>query len=162
MQFSRAVVGIWAAAGLCLAAEKPARQPRAAAAPAMKVKPAPQPAPKSEPNGLPAGAVRVDEYRWRHKGEDGRSWIYRQTPFGFSKIPEDGAEPAGNPFQGGAAGARGPSPAAEVPVKVTEEGDQVRFERASPFGPQVWVKKKSELSDAERRWLEASQSRSGK
>ena len=41
--------------------------------------------------------------------------------------------------------------------KVTEQGDKVTFENASPFGPQRWTKKKSELTDDEKAALSRAQ-----
>ena len=40
-------------------------------------------------------------------------------------------------------------------IKVIDKGDTVRFERPSPFGPMGWEKKKSELTDEERRIFDA-------
>ena len=36
------------------------------------------------------------------------------------------------------------------PVKVTEAGDEIRFERTTPFGHNVWTRKKSELTADEK------------
>jgi len=35
-------------------------------------------------------------------------------------------------------------------ILATEDGDTIRFERPSPFGPYRWQRKKSELSESER------------
>jgi len=40
-------------------------------------------------------------------------------------------------------------------VKATDNGDTVRFVKASAFGDIQWVKKKTELSDEERQLLSA-------
>jgi hypothetical protein len=37
-----------------------------------------------------------------------------------------------------------------VTVKVTEEGDSLRFERPSPFGVRKWTRKKTELTEMEK------------
>ena len=41
-------------------------------------------------------------------------------------------------------------------VSVKEEGDTLHFERASPFGPYKWSKKKSELNTSEKEAWERS------
>jgi hypothetical protein len=38
---------------------------------------------------------------------------------------------------------------AAVPVRVTEDGDTLRFERQTPFGVQRWSKPKNDLTEAE-------------
>ncbi|HME08700.1 MAG TPA: hypothetical protein VKG25_16710 [Bryobacteraceae bacterium] len=37
---------------------------------------------------IPAGAERVDAYTYRHTDAKGKTWIYRQTPFGVSKYED--------------------------------------------------------------------------
>ena len=38
-------------------------------------------------------------------------------------------------------------------MKAFDEGDKVRFEKPSPFGPVKWEKNKSDLTDDERNLL---------
>jgi hypothetical protein len=59
--------------------------------------------------------------------------LQRDTPFGTTK---SGTDAKSNP-----------------PVKAVEVGDRVRFERETPFGTSKWEKKKSELTDDERKIL---------
>lgn len=99
---------------------------------------------KSAPLSIPADAVRINDYTWRHTDKDGKSWIYRKTPFGLSKGPEETAAPAVKPDA--------PKPA----IKVTDAGDTYRFERAMPMGAQVWTRKKSELTDEEKVLVESA------
>jgi hypothetical protein len=95
------------------------------------------------PRGVPASAVRTGPAEWRYTEAQGKTWIYRQTPFGITKAEETPAEK--------------PAAAVKVPTKVVEQGDQLRFERPTPFGIQSWVRKKSELTEEEQRiWEEAS------
>jgi hypothetical protein len=68
----------------------------------------------------------------------------RQTPFGPVKATSEKPQPssglAADPF-----------------VSARQEGDVVIFSRKTPFGAQVWKKKKSELSDEERALLARDQ-----
>jgi hypothetical protein len=68
---------------------------------------------------------------------DGKTYEFRETPFGRMKFPvktEDAAlETSADAF-----------------LKIVEEGDNLRFRRQSPFGVTEWVRKKSELNDTEK------------
>lgn len=102
---------------------------------------------------IPPDAVEIGPHVYRYKDANGKSWIYRQTPFGISKLEEL------NSGQVPAAITNGPAPAAaENRTKVTavEKGDSVRFEQQTPMGPRVWERKKSELTPQESAWLENS------
>jgi hypothetical protein len=91
------------------------------------------------PLGVPAGAVKVDEYFYRYTDSKGTVWMYRETPFGVQKW-EDKATPP---------------PVADTPnpVTTTDLGDKIKFERNTPFGPQIWTTKKTELSEYEKAML---------
>jgi hypothetical protein len=110
------------------------------AAPAKAAKPAKAP----ESIQIPAGAVETAPNTFAYTDSQGKKWIYRKTPFGVVRMDEKdyNAPPASVPEQ--------------KPVKVTavERGDTVHFERPGPFGVYKWDRKKSELTDEERRWLE--------
>jgi hypothetical protein len=58
---------------------------------------------KGVPEGVPAGAVAVDGANWRWVDKDGRSWLYRPTPFGMMRSEEAkqtaGKRPAGLPVE---------------------------------------------------------------
>jgi hypothetical protein len=70
-----------------------------------------------------------------------------QTPFG----PTLRAAPDGN-----APAPASPGLLADDPMlKIEESGDTVIFRRRTPFGDQVWRRKRSELSDMEREAVEA-------
>jgi hypothetical protein len=68
---------------------------------------------------------------------DGKTYEIRETPFGPMKFP-----------------VKTEAPARETPadafLKITEEGDSLRFRRQSPFGMTEWVRKKSELNETEK------------
>ena len=124
---------------------------RAAAAPAVTI---------------PAGATETSPGVYKHTDASGKNWIYRQTPFGVVKSADGGATappPAAaetsaskrvSPF---AAGKNSPNPAADTALtKAVEDGDTIRFERSTPFGPTRWTRKRSELNADEAQILEHS------
>lgn len=92
------------------------------------------------PLKVPEGAVKVDNLTWRHTDAEGKSWTYRQTPFGLVRFetPEE-EESEAEAIRSNSAG-----------LKAFDEGDEVRFEKQGPFGTYRWVRKKTELTDEEK------------
>ncbi len=123
--FALCVIG----ASLLSAADKKAN-PKPAAKPA----PAASSAPASQV--LPAGAVEAGPYAWTYTDAKGGKWIYRQTPFGLVKL-EDKPDVA-------------PAPESGTPVLVTDMGETIKFEKATPFGSHKWTKSKADLTDEEK------------
>lgn len=82
---------------------------------------------------LPEGAVQVDKNTWRATEKDGKVWIYRRTPFGFSKYEAD----------------EKPAEEALTDLVAVDKGDSVEFQRKTPFGLSKWTKKKTELDENE-------------
>lgn len=108
---------------------------------------APAPAPKAVAVTIPAGAEQLAPQVYRAKDADGKTWIYRQTPFGISKM-EDHSEGSGLPVSA-------PDPSKpKIKVTARDLGDSVRFEQGTPMGARVWERKKSELTPQEKAWLE--------
>ena len=107
------------------AAKKPARQDTASA------------------TEIPAGAKQVEPYIYRYTDAQGKTWMYRQSPFGIMKWEEKEA----------------PRPQVQNAdsIAVADLGDSVRFTRKGPFGDQVWTSKKSDLSVEEKAILEREQ-----
>ncbi len=114
----------------------------------------PAPAPAVEKVAVPADAVEIAPRVWRHTDKSGKTWIYRQTPFGLSKVEDMSAGVAA----GSMPAVPGPQP---VEVKATDLGETIRFEKPTPMGNRVWTRKKSELSTEEKEWLDKSQPSSG-
>jgi hypothetical protein len=86
---------------------------------------------------IPANAVKVDEQHYRAKDANGLDWIYTKTPFGINKGRADQAESV--------------TPArTDRGVQASVRGDQVFFERRTPFGVNAWTKKLSELTPEEK------------
>ena len=106
-----------------------------------------QPAPKGKPEpaatSIPAGATLVEPNLYRYTDSTGKTWNYRQTPFGISKWEETASTPQATP-------APAPKPLKAEPVAVTDLGDSYRFEKKTPFGNSTWVHNKSELTDEEK------------
>jgi len=122
--------------------KKPAEAPKAT--PGQKAAPEQKARTQVAAPTIPAGAVEVEPYLFRYQDASGKTWMYRQTPFGLSKW-EETSTPAP------------PEPAAKTePVVVTDLGDSVRFERNTPFGKGTWVRKKTELNDEEKALISGS------
>jgi hypothetical protein len=117
------------------------------------------PAPRTAPAEvkIPAGAVKTEDGSYKFTDPKGKKWIYRQTPFGIAKSEDKPADPTATPF-----GNAKLKPASEAPKPVEgkeltvayDEGDTVRFERPTPFGTNIWRKKKTELDASEKKILE--------
>jgi hypothetical protein len=104
------------------------------------VPPKPKTASKAEApvTTAPQGATQVEPNLYRYTDSSGKTWLYRQTPFGLSKWEDT---PAAAPQQ----------PVAQnEQVAVVDLGDSVRFEKKTPFGATQWVRKKTDLTDDEK------------
>ncbi len=97
---------------------------------------------RTQTQSIPAGAKLVEPNLYRYTDSDGKTWNYRQTPFGISKWEETSAPSA--------QAAPESDKAKSVPVVVTDLGDRYRFEKKTPFGQSSWTRKKSELTDEEK------------
>lgn len=89
------------------------------------------------PKGVPDAAVEVQPYLFRYTDSAGKTWMYRDTPFGLRKWQDTSATSA----------ATQPAHADRIPVTITDLGDSYRFERVTPFGSRTWTHKKTELTD---------------
>jgi hypothetical protein len=95
---------------------------------------------------LPSGAKEVEPGLYRYTDAQGKTWMYRNTPFGLAKW-EDKPVPAATAVE------------PVVPVSITDLGDSVQFVRQTPFGPQKWTKKKTELNQEEKALLNKEDSK---
>jgi len=155
-----------------LAATDPDKAESAKTPPAKTVKPtAIKPTP-IKPATIPKDAVPNGDGSFTWTDKNGAKWLYKKTPFGVSKTEavkhesqyagqpqpttrevetDKGVElQRDTPFGTAKSGTDAKN---SPPVKATEAGDVVRFERKTPFGTAKWEKKKSELTDDERRIL---------
>ncbi len=94
-----------------------------------------EPAGGTAPLAIPPGAVAVESNLYRHTDAQGKTWIYRRTPFGITRAEAQSVAPV--------------RPEAWDNTKAWDDGDAVRFERPGPFGVYRWRTKKSELDAAE-------------
>jgi hypothetical protein len=94
---------------------------------------------------IPKDAVKEANGSWSYTDAQGKKWVYRESPFGVIRTAV--AEPAAD-------GQAKPKPPAAA-TKVIDKGDTVQFERSTPFGPARWEKKKSDLTDEERKMVAA-------
>ena len=98
---------------------------------------------------VPAGAQEVGSNLYRFTDPQGKVWMYRKTPFGVSKWEEKPGEQnpqAESPASPGAT----TGGATSSGTTMTDLGDSVQFQRATPFGLQKWTRKKSEMTDDEK------------
>ena len=91
---------------------------------------------------IPKSAVLGDDGSYRYTDKQGKKWLYRSTPFGVSKVADEGPKPAAQ------------QPTGPELTKATVVGDTVKFERPSAFGITHWEKKTSELTDDEKKIVE--------
>jgi hypothetical protein len=90
-------------------------------------------------NSIPAAAVADADGVYHYTDKQGKKWVYRKTPFGIQKTEDKPAAVL---------------PPEEDPTTAVEQGDIVKFERASPFGTKRWEKKKTELAPDEQAILD--------
>jgi hypothetical protein len=102
-------------------------------------------APEKPFTEIPASAVQIEPGAFRYTDAKGKKWILFETPFGIAK-KEDTGEPLRKKLQ---------ETRAMQGVKITEDGDNLKFEREGPFGMYKWSKKKTELTDQEKAAWEA-------
>jgi hypothetical protein len=90
---------------------------------------------------IPKDAVpNADGTSYLYTDKQGKKWVYAKTPFGIIKNAYSDAPAA--------------APAADTSaMKAIDQGETVKFERPSPFGTMSYEKKKSDLTDEERRIL---------
>ena len=117
----------------------PKKKTTAASTKAATSKKATTPAPVKQLT-IPADAVKIGENSYSKTDEQGKKWIYYQTPFGVSRAEE----PTAAQKQAEA------SLPATPDYTATEEGDKVRFTKNTPFGTQTWTRGKDELTADER------------
>jgi hypothetical protein len=97
-------------------------------------------APEKPLTEIPASAVEFEPGSYHYTDAKGKKWILRPTPFGIAKIEDTGV-----PLR-----KKGDQDHGMENVKVTEDGDSVKFERPGPFGTYKWEKKKADLDAGEK------------
>lgn len=111
----------------------------AQAAPPRKAASKPKPRPAAV--AVPPGAEKVEEGVWRARDAQGKSWIYRKTPFGIVRLPDEKPQPA-------------PAPESSSCRVVKLDSGEAVFERDTPFGRRTWTRRLEELDSEERQALD--------
>jgi len=127
-------------AALAVADQAPAPAPPPPAKPPAAVT---KPARKGIPLTVPPDAIEVSPGLYRWAGKDNKVWMYRKTPFGVSRWVDDHDDSKLR--------------VVTQETRVTDLGDSVRFERPTPFGSQIWVRKKADMDETERLIFERQQ-----
>lgn len=131
-------MGLCISAGLlCAAPQDTAKPPAKSSKPAAA---AAAPAPEKPLTAIPADAQQIEPGAFRWTDSKGKKWILFQTPFGIAR-KEDTGEPLRKKQN---------EPQIMQGVKITEDGDNLKFEREGPFGTYKWSKKKTDLTDEEK------------
>jgi hypothetical protein len=143
--------------------------PTAQTTPKAKTKAKPAPA-ASAPLKIPSDAVKTEDGSYRWTDPHGKVWLYRDTPFGVSRMAgQSGTNvPAGymaTPF-GVTKKATTNEPVAPVPpgdpnehVTAVAHGGMIRFEKPNPFGATAWEKKATDLTPDEQKIWDREQAK---
>lgn len=113
---------------------------------------------------IPAGATQVEPNVYRYTDANGKTWNYRQTPFGINRW-EQTSTPATEPVQQPVPQSSSPSMFQSTqiktePITVTDQGDSYLFDKKTPFGHSTWTRKKSDVTDEEKAVINAQQNQS--
>jgi hypothetical protein len=139
----RIVIFVLMTAALVLAQDKKDTKQSKDAGKSEPPKTAPSEVPRSEQ--IPKGAVRVEPNLYRYVDAQGKTWFYRQLPFGVSKYEDKPAEPTA---------------VSEQPAAIVRDlGDSVEFQRRTPFGTSKWMRKKADLTDEEKGLIAADEAK---
>lgn len=95
------------------------------------------PVKKADAAVLPAGAKQVSEGVWEHTDAQGKQWVFKQMPFGLTKMSKADLD------------ARTSTSLPEG-MSVVEQNGAYKFTRRTPFGEVNYTKKTDELSETER------------
>lgn len=112
-----------------------------AAAQKAPQKAAPRKKAESSAVSVPAGAEKVEDGLWRARDAQGKTWLYKKTPFGIVRLPEEKPQPAQ------------PAEASSCRVVKADSVEAV-FERNTPFGRRTWTRRLDQLDAEERQALE--------
>lgn len=91
--------------------------------------------PAATPPGVPAAAEKAGEDLWKWKDPQGKAWIYRRTMFGYARTADVPEKPSDTD-----------AAAAARPRVVEVKGDDVTFERVTPFGKARWTRAVAEMT----------------
>jgi hypothetical protein len=132
-------------AALLLAQDKTQDQTRGKPEKKTETRPPAPPAAAALPT-VPQGAKEIEPNLYRYTDAEGKTWMYRKTPFGISKWEDKPVPPK-------------PDTGAAPPVAITDLGDSVQFDRPTPFGNSRTIRKKAELTDDEKALIQREEAR---
>jgi hypothetical protein len=112
---------------------------------------------------IPADAVKTPEGAYRYKDANGKSWIYRETPFGVSRVedtPRTGSS-VNSTKAAAIATVSGPRTQTDSSATVTAvaKGEMITFQKPTPFGVTSWQKRKSDLTPDEQKVWDREQAK---
>jgi len=93
---------------------------------------------KADPVSVPAGAKQTPDGSWEHTDAQGKQWVYKQTPFGFTRMSKAAADAARV------------ETAVPEGLSVVEQSGAYKFTRRTPFGTVNYTKKTDDLDEGER------------
>jgi hypothetical protein len=91
---------------------------------------------------IPKTATPNSNGTFNYTDEQGKQWVYSNTPFGVVRVP-------------GSVTSQNEATRRPELTRSFDLGDSVRFERPTPLGPVKWEKKKTDLTDVERHLFES-------
>lgn len=146
------ITGLCISAGLIFAAPQDSTKTDKTASSKTASSAKAAPADDKPPTTIPADAQQIEPGAFRWTDAKGRKWILFQTPFGIAR-KEDTGEPLRKKQQ---------EARTMQGVKITEDGDSLKFEREGPFGMYRWSKKKADLTDEEKAAWQSQQDQKDK
>ncbi|MEK7404915.1 MAG: hypothetical protein AAB225_07380 [Acidobacteriota bacterium] len=132
---SRALI-LLAAPLLLLGADEKKKAARPAARPAKPAAAATAKAETARLEAIPPEAKQIETDTYRYTDPEGKTWILNKTPFGIMKSEEKLSKTEDDLPPG---------------MTVVEDGEILKFERPTIFGPVRWTRKKTELTEMERK-----------
>ena len=106
-------------------------------------------------SSIPKDAQPLGQGKFRAVDAGGVAWIYQNTPFGITKARESDlqkqAADHSSPFGASMKTSTPPEGQPVATVIAYPKGDEIRFEKQTPFGKSAWTKKRTdELNSVEK------------
>ncbi len=107
-------------------------------------------------SSIPKDAQPLGQGKFRAVDAGGVAWIYQNTPFGITKaresdLQQQAAGAHSSPFGASMNTSTPPEGQPVATVIAYPKGDEIRFEKQTPFGKSAWTKKRTdELNSVEK------------
>jgi hypothetical protein len=100
-------------------------------------------------SSIPKDAQPLGQGKYRAVDAGGEAWIYQNTPFGITKARESdlqkqAAAAPSSPFGASMKTSAPPDGQPAATVTAFPNGDEIRFEKQTPFGKSAWTKKRTD------------------